>query len=144
MILSSKSEIELEYEEMQQYSKQDNQDQLKAAIDNLKEFLGGCTLSDDVIGLALKKCNFDLGEAIDMLTSEDQIANLEAQLAEEAPAPLIPLTEKDSTEITLNSLLSNDSEYFDQLFDLLNMGQAEVTEAVWNLLIQIPVNKSLF
>jgi hypothetical protein len=41
-------------------------------------------------------------------------------------------------------MLSNDSEYFDLLFDLLNLGQAEVTEAVWNLLIQIPVNKALF
>jgi hypothetical protein len=46
---------------------------LTEAIENLKEFLGGCSLSDKIIGLALKKCNFDLGEAIDMVTSEDQI-----------------------------------------------------------------------
>lgn len=41
-------------------------------------------------------------------------------------------------------MLSNDSEYFDLLFDLLNFGHAELTESVWNLLIQIPVNKALF
>lgn len=41
-------------------------------------------------------------------------------------------------------MLSNDSEYFDLLFDLFNLGSAEVTEAVWSLLKIIPVNQTLF
>jgi len=38
--------------------------------------LGGCEASDAVVGLALRKCNLDLGDAIGMLTSEDIIADL--------------------------------------------------------------------
>ena len=40
-------------------------------------------------------------------------------------------------------MLSNDSNYFDFMFNLLNQGQREITEAVWALLTQIPVNKAL-
>jgi hypothetical protein len=39
--------------------------------------------------------------------------------------------------------LSNRDEYFDLLFDLLNLGMDNVTTAVWKLLVQIPVNKRL-
>lgn len=47
----------------------------------------------------------------------------------------LPVKEQPDDNLSLNSMLANDSEYFDLLFDLLNLGQAEVTEAVWNLLI---------
>ena len=40
----------------------------------------------------------------------------------------------------LNLIISNRSEYFDLLFELLNLGITEITNAAWNLLIQIPVN----
>ena len=33
---------------------------LKSSIDTLKDFLGGCQCSDEIIGLALKKCNMDI------------------------------------------------------------------------------------
>jgi len=40
------------------------------------------------VALALKKCNLDLGDAIGMLTSEDVIADLQAELLiEEMDAP---------------------------------------------------------
>jgi hypothetical protein len=59
--------------------------------------------------------------------------------------PLIQLPiADDDQDFSLNQMLSNDSEYFDLLFDLLNLGSLEVTESVWNLLVQIPVNKALF
>lgn len=72
-----------------------------------------------------------------MVTSNDQVANLEAQLSLQESEPVIALVIANESEedLSLNSMLSNDSEYFDLLFDLLNLGQAEVTEAVWNLLI---------
>jgi len=40
-------------------------------------------------------------------------------------------------------IISNDKHYFNLLFDLLNLGQQDVTTSVWNLLMQIPVNKEL-
>jgi hypothetical protein len=43
----------------------------------------------------------------------------------------------------LNLIISNRAEYFDLLFELLNLGINEITNAAWNLLIQIPVNKTL-
>jgi hypothetical protein len=52
-------------------------------------------------------------------------------------------TEKaDEAEIEerLSVIVSNNAEYFDMLFDLLNLGNGEITSAVWNLLMQVPVN----
>ena len=46
----------------------------------MKEFLGGCEVSDKVVSLALRKCNLDLGDAIGMLTSEDIVADLQAEI----------------------------------------------------------------
>ena len=46
-------------------------------------------------------------------------------------------------EAKLNLIISNRAEYFDLLFELLNLGIIEITNAAWNLLIQIPVNKNL-
>jgi hypothetical protein len=46
----------------------------------------------------------------------------------------------EKEDLLLNAVLSNDSAYFGLLFDLFNIGSQEVTEAVWSLLIQIPVN----
>ena len=44
----------------------------------------------------------------------------------------------------LDKTISNNEEYFDLLFDLLNLGISNVTTAVWNLLVAIPVNKKLY
>ncbi len=52
-------------------------------------------------------------------------------------------TEKaDEAEIEerLSVIISNNAEYFDLLFDLLNLGNGDITSAVWNLLMQVPVN----
>jgi hypothetical protein len=39
--------------------------------------------------------------------------------------------------------VSNNAEYFDMFFDLLNLGSSEITSAVWSLLMQVPVNQKL-
>lgn len=49
---------------------------MRGQIALLKEFLGGCECSDEVIGLALKKCNMDLEGAITMVTIEESVADL--------------------------------------------------------------------
>jgi len=43
-------------------------------------------------------------------------------------------------ECKLNEMISNRTECFDLLFDLLNLGLSEITDAAWTLLTQIPVN----
>lgn len=40
-------------------------------------------------------------------------------------------------------IVSNNAEYFDMLFDLLNLGNCDITSSVWSLLMQVPVNQSL-
>jgi hypothetical protein len=46
-------------------------------------------------------------------------------------------------EKRLNEMISNRSECFDLLFDLLNLGVPDITQASWSLLTQIPVNQQL-
>lgn len=55
-----------------------------------------------------------------------------------------PKDEVKNEEAKLNLIISNRTEYFDLLFELLNLGINEITTASWNLLVQIPVNKQLF
>jgi len=50
----------------------------------------------------------------------------------------------DLDEQRLNLTISNRKEYFDLLFDLLNLGLDRVTTSVWKLLVEIPVNKHLY
>jgi hypothetical protein len=47
-------------------------------------------------------------------------------------------------ERKLNDMISNGGECFDLLFDLLNLGVPDITQASWSLLTQIPVNQQLF
>jgi hypothetical protein len=55
---------------------------------------------------------------------------------------IITTEKKDDVEQEdrLSVIVSNNAEYFDMLFDLLNLGSSEITSAVWNLLMQVPVN----
>jgi hypothetical protein len=50
---------------------------------------------------------------------------------------------KEVEESKLNLIISNRTEYFELLFELLNLGITEITNAAWSLLVQIPVNKTL-
>lgn len=90
-----------------------------------------------------------------MLTS-DALDGLKQQVSDQevqkAYIPIITHEEKEEKnnekdeeeESKLNLILSNKSEYFDLLFDLLNLGVNEINVQAWNLLTQIPVNKKLY
>ena len=52
-------------------------------MNELKAFLGECTASDEVIALALKKCNMQLEEAINLVITDDSIAELQTELDKE-------------------------------------------------------------
>ena len=56
---------------------------IEEKIAELKIFLGETDCSDEVIGLALKKCNLNLEEAIGMVITEERIAELQAELVKE-------------------------------------------------------------
>lgn len=49
---------------------------LDEALENYKSFMGDCGLSDQLIKLALKKCNLNLEETIMMMTNEDLLNDL--------------------------------------------------------------------
>ena len=90
MILSSKSAIEMEYmdQDLAIFGTKALQNEydpalMKEKIDELKIFLGDTDASDEVIGLALKKCSLNLEEAIGMVITEESIADLQAELIKE-------------------------------------------------------------
>jgi hypothetical protein len=70
MMITSKSNTELEYEHSMKMAESIDEPTVREAIETLKEFLGGCPegLTDDIIGLALRKCKLDIGDAINMVT----------------------------------------------------------------------------
>jgi len=114
-------------------------------------FLGDIDLPEAVLKLAIQKCNMNIEEVVMMITDENAVNDLQLEVrkAEEANANnnIVMIEEsKDEPiqqESKLNLIISNRSEYFDLLFELLNLGITEITNAAWNLLVQIPVNKNL-
>ena len=170
VILSSKTAIEMEYENQEAaifgVKTDDEVDQglLKEKVAQVKMFLGTVECSDEVIALALKKCSLNLEDAIGLVITEESISELQAEVAskealqkqtevvlmaeevfqeEEEDLAVINDAQKEMRNLKLMTILGNKSEYFDLLFDLLNLGVADITSAVWNLLMQIPVNQNL-
>ena len=90
-------------------------------------------------------------EAVIMLTDEFQVNDLQEEVRRQEEATTNnnivmieePKEEVPNEEAKLNLIISNRAEYFDLLFELLNLGISEITNAAWNLLVQIPVNKTL-
>lgn len=69
-------------------------------------------------------------------------------IAKDAPSKLDgegePNNEDQPLEDKLNLIVSNKAEYFDLLFELLNLGVPDITQAVWKLMMQVPINQKLF
>lgn len=88
IILSSKSSIEMDYmeQELAIFGTKTGEAQydpvlLKEKVDELKII---CTEApDQVIELAIRKCNFNLEEAIMMVITEEGIAELQAEIVKE-------------------------------------------------------------
>ena len=57
--------------------------QITEALDTLKSFLGDLICSEEVTKLALKKCKLNLEEAMMMVTSEDQVQDLQEEIRRE-------------------------------------------------------------
>jgi hypothetical protein len=77
MILTSKSELELEYEQFNVKKETDvDPEVLKSLVLTMREFLEGSDLPDEIIALAIKKNNLDLEQAIVMVVDEATVAEL--------------------------------------------------------------------
>ena len=88
-------------------------------------------LDYEVIKLALKKNHLDENETMIYLTEEEKVQALEEELRkiedEKSAVPILeqPPPEEENTEEVeskLNLIISNKTEYFDLLFELLNLG----------------------
>jgi hypothetical protein len=78
MILTSKSELELEYEGYGQPKKEEfDPEIIQAMVLQMRDFLEGSDVSDEVIALALKKNNLNLEEAIVMIVDEATVLELQ-------------------------------------------------------------------
>ena len=90
MILSSKSAIEMDYidQELAIFgskvaSNQFDPEIVKSKVEELKMFLGETEATEEVIGLALKKCKLNIEDAILMVITEEGISELQAELIKE-------------------------------------------------------------
>lgn len=84
MILTSKSELELEYEQFNVKKETDvDPEVLKSLVLTMREFLEGSDLPDEIIALAIKKNNLDLEQAIVMVVDEATVAELAQELERE-------------------------------------------------------------
>ena len=84
-----------------------------------------------------------------LLVDEEKVKNLQEELCRnEEKNAFIPIIAEEQPEEgqeqKLNLIISNRTEYFDRLFELLNLGYSEITKQSWNLLTQIPVNQKLY
>ena len=155
IMLSKQTFYDMGYEDYGFGAGQASDAEIAANVNSIKDF--GFDLDDEVIKLALKKNNNKIEDAVLMLSS-GAVENLQKEVAEmeeqKAFVPIINKEEKEEDkgadegqeeeESKLNLILSNKSEYFDLLFDLLNLGVNEINVQAWNLLTQIPVNKKLY
>ena len=149
-IISVRSQMELDME-LQKGDMYSDPELLQGALEQVKMFLGDIDLPEAVLKLAIQKCNMNVEEVVMMITDENAINDLQLEVrkTEEANTNnnIVMIEEsKDEPiqqESKLNLIISNRSEYFDLLFELLNLGITEITNAAWNLLVQIPVNKNL-
>lgn len=107
--------------------------------------MGDIDLPAPVIKLALKKVNLQLEKAIMMITDEEQVNDLQEEIRKQHEAnnyfALVEQPKEEEAEegkreeAKLNLIISNKLEYFEMLFDLLNLGISEVTTAAWSLLV---------
>lgn len=128
-----------------------NDEAINEVVNNLKAFMEDIELPDAVLKLAAKKCNLDINEVMMMVLDEEKVSDLQEEVRRNEEAStnnniiLIEESKEDGVveDAKINLIISNKAEYFDLLFELLNLGINEITNAAWNLLIQIPVNKTL-
>jgi hypothetical protein len=113
-----------------------------SAVETIKDFIGEMGLEDAVIRLAVQKSNLNIEDAVNILFDPDRVQDLmdELQREEEKQSPHdIVIVEEPAEaiheEAKLNLIISNKAEYFDLLFELLNLGVQEITSAAWNLLV---------
>ena len=95
------------------------------------------TFEDDILKLALEKCNNQVDETVMYLLDESNQERLRAQLAKQE-APKVKQQVSKITEI-----LSSSEEYFSLFFNLLSLRNAKIEENVWALLDRLPANKQL-
>lgn len=95
-------------------------------------------LSDDLLKLALEKCDNQVDEAVCFLTGEGNIESLQEQLVcTSKPVKVAP-------RYKLTDILSNDHVYFSQLFELFSYGNLQINLKIWQLLNKVSVNVKAF
>ncbi len=140
--ISLRNQYELDLDTMKEDAVQ-NDGAITEVVNQLKEFMCDIELPDSVLKLAAKKCNLDLNEIMMMILDEEKVSDLQEEVRRNEEAStnnnimLIEETKDEgpSEEAKINLIISNKAEYFDLLFELLNLGINEITNAAWNLLI---------
>lgn len=96
-----------------------------------------CEKREEVVLAALKRTMWNMEEAVEMLMSEEVLAEIEKELKNsEQP-------EKLEAKNRLSQVLSDNREHFDLLFQLLSLANNAVSAKVWKLLTQIPINNDI-
>ena len=108
---------------------------LPANISHLKGIFDD--LDDEILKLALDKCNNQVEDTVMYLLDEANKERLRSQLTQKkAPEPT-------TQAFKLSEILSNTEEYFALFFNLLSLKSYKIEESTWSLLKKLPVNKQL-
>jgi hypothetical protein len=117
------------------------------AADRAKQLVEIYSISQPGAYVALRKADWDLSNAAALLSDEYQtkeiIAEAEKLLQEEQEALTKEKTSGvDETEVKRlpSYLLSHNQQYFNLLFELLNLNSDVISARVWTLLLAIPTS----
>ena len=80
-----------------------------------------------------------MDEAADLLSDETRMHYIVKEYEEEKQKkPVQP-----DAPVRLSHMLSNNSEYFELLFRLMEIGKTEISSKIWSLLNRIPTNEGI-
>lgn len=94
--------------------------------------------SREIIVSALRKAKGDVNQACEFLSNEVNLAEFQEESKLIENAKLIQTVNQASGK--LSEMLANNEKYFPVLYQLLNPINMEITEKVWEVLQNIPIN----
>ena len=124
----------------------ENTQEFKEKVETLKAFVAN--VEDELIKYVLKKKNLDVDMAAMALLDESDVETFRKQYEKESQKvqskTQIPKNKdtKDQ-EVRLSEMFANNDEIFELFFKLLTLDAQELEAKVWNLLMNLPLNRNM-
>lgn len=118
-----------------EFSEEDNAEtimQLQAIFPDYEE---------GVIKIALQRNGSSLEDAADLLSDETRMHYIVKEFEEDKEKQ--KKMQQPDAPVRLSHMLSNNSDYFELLFRLMEIGKTEISSKIWALLNRIPTNEGI-